>query len=75
MCFTPPDFDTDVWVRTSLATLYEVWLGRLPFGLADERGLMEVRALPALERAFPGWFLWSPAADAVRAHHPHPVLR
>lgn len=68
VCFTPPAFGTDVWVRTRLATLYEIWLGRVPFSHAAQHGLIDVRALPALERAFPAWFSWSPAADVVRAH-------
>ncbi|WP_045234116.1 winged helix-turn-helix transcriptional regulator [Deinococcus pimensis] len=67
VCFHPPGFDTDVWVRTDLATLYEVWLGRARYEDAVSRGELRVRSLPALEQAFPTWFLWSDAAPAVRA--------
>lgn len=72
VCFTPPDFETDVWVRTPLGTLYEIWLGRIPFDSAAARGLIDVRALPALESDFPRWFLWSPAAETVRARSARP---
>ncbi len=67
VCFDPPDFDVDVWVEADLAVFYRVWLGKVPFAGAVEEGGIEVSALPALERAFPGWFAWSPAAEAVRA--------
>ena len=66
VCFTPPHFETDVWATTSLRTLYQVWLGRLSYAEAVEAGQIQVRALPALERALPSWFLWSSAAEVVR---------
>ncbi len=67
VCFTPPNFDVNVWVIADLSSFYQVWLGKLPFAGAVEKGSIEVKSLPALERAFPGWFAWSPAAEAVRA--------
>ncbi len=67
VCFDPPDFAVDVWVEADLSAFYQVWLGQVPFEIASEKGLVEVWALPALERAFPSWFAWSPAAEAVRA--------
>ncbi len=69
VCFTPPGFDTDVVVRTSLRDFYRVWLGRLTYDDASRQGLIRVQALPALERALPDWFAWSSAADAVRHVH------
>lgn len=67
VCFTPPDFEINVWVVADLSVFYQVWLGKLSFVEAKAAGSIEVRSLPALERAFPDWFAWSPAAEAVRA--------
>ena len=67
VCFTPPDFDVNVWVGADLSAFYQVWLGKMSFTEAAATGLIEVKSLPALERAFPNWFAWSPAAEAVRA--------
>lgn len=66
VCFTPPDVATDIWVATSLRTMYQVWLGRLSYEQAVNAGRLQVRSLPALERALPSWFLWSSAAEVVR---------
>jgi DNA-binding HxlR family transcriptional regulator len=69
VCFTPPDDEVDVWVAADLSVFYEVWLGRQLYAAAAAGGAITVRSLPAFERAFPSWFAWSPAADAVRAAH------
>ena len=74
VCFTPPDFEVDVWVAADLSAFYRVWLGKTSFAEAADAGLVNVSALPALERAFPGWFAWSPAAEAVRAAMLEPAL-
>lgn len=67
VCLTRPRFDIDLWVEADLSAFFQVWLGRLAFADASRDGLIEVRATPSLERAFPEWFAWSPAAEVVRA--------
>jgi len=67
VCLTRPPFDIDLWVSADLAAFFNVWLGRIEFTDAVHDGSIELRTDPALERAFPTWFAWSPAAAVVRA--------
>jgi hypothetical protein len=66
LCLTHPGFDTDVHVNADLATLFEVWLGRMSLAQAMHEGSIEIEAIPTLKRAFPRWLALSPLADAVR---------
>lgn len=75
ICLKPPGFDTDVFVRADLAAMYEVWLGRLTLDEALRNARIELDATPALLRAFPGWFAFSPFAPAVQAAHSGPSER
>ncbi len=67
VCLTPPGFDVDLWIEADLSSFFQVWLGRLDFVAAEAKGLVRVRGAPALERSFPRWFDWSPAAEGVRS--------
>jgi hypothetical protein len=67
ICLTYPGFEIDVLVTADLATLFQIWLGRMRFAEAQRAGRVEIDAIPALARAFPGWFAYSHAAKAVRA--------
>ncbi|HLU83380.1 MAG TPA: helix-turn-helix domain-containing protein [Trueperaceae bacterium] len=67
VCLTRPPFDVDLWVTADLAAFFKVWLGRTEFGDAVQDGSIELLGDPNLERAFPTWFAWSPAASVVRA--------
>lgn len=67
VCLTDPGYDVNVLVRADLATLSKVWLGRIEYQEAIDEGTIVVDGSPRLVRAFPGWFKWSLAADAVRA--------
>jgi len=67
ICLTHPGFDVNVLVRADLAAYFEIWLGRKDFDDARRAGLVEIDAIPRLARAFPNWFAYSLAADAVRA--------
>jgi DNA-binding HxlR family transcriptional regulator len=62
VCITDPGFDIGLSVTADLAAFYQVWLGRMAWRDAVARGLIRVEGMPALERAFPDWFLWSPMA-------------
>lgn len=66
VCLTRPKFDIDLWVRADLSAFFQVWLGRLAFENAVKDNLIELRSIPSLERSFPEWFAWSPAAEVVR---------
>lgn len=67
VCLDPPPFDVDLWVRTDLASMYRVWLGRVDILRALEDGRLRLHGPPSLERAFPRWFDLSAAAPAVEA--------
>ena len=67
VCLQHPNFDIDLLVTAQLAVFYQVWLGRMGFAEALKAGAIRLDGDPALARAFPKWFAWSPAAKAVRA--------
>lgn len=67
VCLRHPGFDIDVLVTADIAALYRVWLGRSTLAEAMRSGSVQFDGPPALVRAFPGWFAWSPVADVVRA--------
>jgi DNA-binding HxlR family transcriptional regulator len=67
ICLTHPGFDVNVLVTADLAAFFEIWLGRRDFDDAQQAGLVQIDAIPRLARAFPDWFAYSLAADAVRA--------
>jgi DNA-binding HxlR family transcriptional regulator len=66
VCLQHPKFDVDVFVSADIAGFYRVWLGRATLGEAIRSGAVRLEGMPALTRAFPHWFAWSPMADAVR---------
>jgi DNA-binding HxlR family transcriptional regulator len=66
VCLQHPKFDVDVSVSADIAGFYRVWLGRTTLGEAVRSGVVRLDGMPALTRAFPDWFEWSPMADTVR---------
>jgi DNA-binding HxlR family transcriptional regulator len=67
VCIQHPGFDTDVLVRTTTPAMAEVFQGYDTWARAVSRDVISVTGPPALVRAFPRWFLWSPFADPTRA--------
>lgn len=67
VCLQHPKFAIDLRVTATIDGFYRVWLGRITLGEAVRGGLVRLDGMPALIRAFPHWFAWSPMADAVRA--------
>jgi DNA-binding HxlR family transcriptional regulator len=66
VCVTPPRFEADLIVRTSLAYFLQVWFGRVDFDTALRCGGVVVEGPPALAKQFPRWLMWSPMARFVR---------
>jgi DNA-binding HxlR family transcriptional regulator len=64
----PPGFASDLVVRADVSVLYRVWAGFMDYDAAVHRGEMVLEGPPALIRAFPRWFMWSPLADVARAY-------
>ena len=67
VCLQDPGFDVDVLVSADIAAFYSVWLGRISLATALHDESVALDGMPAPVRAFPGWFAWSPMADAVRS--------
>jgi DNA-binding HxlR family transcriptional regulator len=67
VCLQHPRFEVDLRVNADIAAFYRVWLGRAPLDQAVRDGRVRLEGLPALVRAFPRWFAWSPMAESVRA--------
>lgn len=66
VCMTHPGFETDIWVRADLNTLFQVWLGKVSFTDAERDDKLNLEARSDLVRAFPSWFALSPIAGIVR---------
>jgi DNA-binding HxlR family transcriptional regulator len=67
VCLQHPKFEVDLRISADIAAFYRVWLGRTTLAEATHAGLVRLEGMPAVTRAFPRWFAWSPMADAVRA--------
>lgn len=67
VCLTDPGFAIDLFLRSSLRTMYLVWLGHRDIGHALRDGDIELAGDPGLVRAFPNWLRLSPVSPAVRA--------
>lgn len=66
VCLTDPGFDIDLVVTADLAAFYQLWLGRLSLEAAMASGAVRLEGVPAAERAFGSWLLWSPMAKFAR---------
>lgn len=67
ICVTDPGYEINLLINADLAMFFKVWLGYMDYHDAVAGGGIVVEGIPRLVRAFPNWFAWSPAADAVRA--------
>jgi DNA-binding HxlR family transcriptional regulator len=66
VCVTPPRFESDLIVRTSIPFFLQLWFGRMEFDAAIRCGGLVLDGPPHLARQFPGWLLRSPMARFVR---------
>jgi len=66
VCHQYPGFETDVMLRGTTAAFSDVFNGFSTWPDAVRSGAIEVAGPPALVRAIPKWFLWSPFASAVQ---------
>ncbi|HET6148675.1 MAG TPA: helix-turn-helix domain-containing protein [Polyangia bacterium] len=67
VCLKPPGFRPQLVLHADLSLFYRVWLGAADYALERREGRIVVDGPPALARALPGWFKWSPMAGWVRA--------
>jgi hypothetical protein len=66
VCLQHPGFDIDLLVTADISAFYQVWLGRISYAESLRHQWVQVDGVPSLVHAFPTWFAWSPAAEAVR---------
>lgn len=71
VCITPPRFEANLVVRTSLASFMQLWFGRVDFDGAIRCGAVVVDGPAHLARQLPRWLLWSPMAPFVRERERH----
>lgn len=65
VCTHDPGFGIDAVVDSELATMYRVWLGKLPIRAAIRSGEVELSGTPAIVRRLPGALELSPIASKV----------
>jgi len=65
VCLENPGFEIGLVVTADLSTFYQLWLGRLTLRQAIATGHLRIEGMPAYERTFSKWFLWSPMAEFV----------
>lgn len=66
ICLQHPGFDPDVLVTTTTPALAEVFAGYQSWAHAVATEAIHLDGPPALVKALPRWFLWSPFADDIR---------
>ena len=64
VCLADPRFETDVTIVSDLASLHEVWVGRLPVKEAIRSGRLRFDGPSALVRRMPAVFQLSPVAPS-----------
>jgi DNA-binding HxlR family transcriptional regulator len=64
VCMNHPGFDVNILVTAELKSFFQIWSGRIAFTDALRADKIQLDALPALIRDFPGWFMLSPFANS-----------
>ena len=67
VCHADPGFEVDLAITADVASLYEVWLGRLPLRAALRSGAVRVEGAPAWQRRLGSILRLSPIAGVVAA--------
>jgi DNA-binding HxlR family transcriptional regulator len=67
VCLQHPGFDSDLVVRATTPALAHVFQGYEAWSHAVADRAILIEGPPALVRAFPRWFLWSPLAEETRS--------
>ncbi|MDN4160836.1 winged helix-turn-helix transcriptional regulator [Nocardioides abyssi] len=73
LCFTDPGHDVDIWLDSSLSTLYQVWEGRFELRSAVREGLVALTGRRDVLLVLPEALLFSPVAPMVRRTRTSPV--
>lgn len=65
LCQSEPGHEVDLYVSSSLLTMTEVWLGRIPFAKALREGSIEVIGDRALEKSIREWLRLSKLSETT----------
>lgn len=68
VCLRDPGYDVDVTITSDLASLYEIWLGRLAVPRALKTGALTFDGPSALTRRMPSVLRLSVMAETVASH-------
>jgi DNA-binding HxlR family transcriptional regulator len=66
LCLKDPGCEEDLYVRSDVRTLTDVWLGDVSITQALQEGVLRLGGTPALRRAFPEWLGLSLFAGMIR---------
>lgn len=69
-----PGFGSDLILRADVSVMFRVWAGLIDYDAAVRRGEIVLEGPPALVRAFPRWFMWSPLVDVAREYRERRTL-
>ncbi|WP_280250836.1 winged helix-turn-helix transcriptional regulator [Nocardia abscessus] len=69
VCDSDPGYPVDVAISSDVASLYQVWLGRLPLAHALRTGRVGFTGPPALTRRMPSVLRLSPVAGYADTSH------
>jgi DNA-binding HxlR family transcriptional regulator len=69
LCLTDPGYEVDLYLKCTLRTLTEVWMGDTSLQRASDDGLLEVHGRSEVRRRLRSWLQLSPFA-AVRREKP-----
>jgi DNA-binding HxlR family transcriptional regulator len=67
VCMQHPGYESDLVVTMATPCLSEVFGGTTTWAAAVGSGAIQVEGRPALVKAMPRWFLWSPFAELTEA--------
>ena len=67
LCPKDPGFEVDLYVLTDLATMAQIWVGKLQLSAAIDAGHLECSGSRDLRQAFRSWLLLSPFAQEGEA--------
>ncbi|HVU10214.1 MAG TPA: helix-turn-helix domain-containing protein [Phototrophicaceae bacterium] len=67
LCLTDPGYEIDVLVSSHLTAFYKLWWNRISYSDALDCWGVTVEGTPALVRAFPDWYGWSPTPSREKS--------
>jgi DNA-binding HxlR family transcriptional regulator len=69
ICYRDPGYDINIWIRASMRTLIEVWLGHRRLAAALDEGSLKLEGDRSEIAEFPQWFTLSHFAQGGLAGH------